>query len=611
MSKMSKSKSLPRIPWAIAFFIYAVPTAAMADETASSATLDPIVVTSTLGPRSVGESLSSVTVISGEDIRRQQPKEFSELIESRAGVTVTGNGSFGKQTGVLMRGNASDATVLLVDGVRIRSATVGGPAWQFLPPQLLNRVEIVRGSRSSLYGADAVGGVVQAFTLPTERGRHGWVEAGAGNFDSQQVGAGYSSVTDRSSISLAGNRFRTDGAPVIEGSSDRAYDNTSGVASARHEFVNGTRVGFSALSAEGSSEFNGGDQDFRFQTAGVNLDVPVTRNWRTSLHLADARDELEVFSNFPGVFDTRTRSSRVENRVTAGTHEFVLGAEYLVDKVESTTDYAETSRSNAAYFGQALLNFGPADLHLSLRNDDNEAFGTETTWGVGAGYQLDRNHRIRASAGTSFKAPSFNDLYFPNFGDPDLEPEEAISYEAGVEGRYRQWFWDIAVYQSDVDDLSLPSQDQAGSVPEARLRGVEVTGGWQRNGWSLKAAASVGDFKDRESDRQLIRRAERTVRVDLDKQLGSWSLGTTVRAESHRYEDIFDPVQLATVRQRIAGFGVWDLRVSRELAPGWQASLTVDNVLDNQYATAKDFSNNDFIVAGRTAFLSVRYQFSP
>ena len=606
---MSNCKLQPGTLWVTAFFAMLTPALLSADNLGQNDRLDPIVVTSTLGPKTVGESLSSVTVISGDDIRRQQPHEFIELLESQPGVTVSGNGSFGKQTGVLMRGQASDATVLLVDGVRIRSATVGGPAWQFLPPQLLNRVEIVRGSRSSLYGADAVGGVVQAFTLPSQKGEQGWLEAGAGNFDSQQFGAGFSSVTDRTSVNLGINRFRTDGAPVIDGGSDKDYDNNSGVVSARHEFDNGVSAGFSALSAEGSSEFNGGDQDFRFQTAGVNLEVPVTANWRTSLHLADARDELEVFGGFPGVFDTRTRSSRLENWLTYGSHEFVLGAEYLVDKVESSLDFEESSRSNEAFFGQALLNFGPADLHLSLRSDDNEAYGTEQTWGAGVGYSLDRHHRVRASAGTSFKAPSFNDLYFPGFGDPDLEPEEATSYETGVEGRYRHWFWDVALYQSDVEDLSLPSQDQAGSVPEARLRGVELSGGWQQAGWSLKAAASLNDFENRETGRELIRRAERTVRVDLDKQLGTWSFGTTLRAESHRYEDIFEFALMDTVRKRIAGFGVWDLRASKVFAPGWQASLTVDNVLDNEYATAKDFNSNDFIVAGRTAFLSVRYNF--
>lgn len=572
-------------------------------------TLDPIVVTATLGPRTVGESLSSVTMVDEEEIRRQQPKEFRELIESQPGITVSGNGSFGKQTGVFIRGHSSDATVLLVDGVRIRSATVGGPAWQYLPPQLLNRVEIVRGSRSSLYGADAVGGVVQAFTLPRAQGNRGWIEAGGGNFDSQQYGGGFSSVTDQTSVSLGANYFRTDGAPVIAGGDDKGYDNLSGVASARHEFDNGIKTGLSFLSAEGNTEYEGGEEDFHFQTAGVNLDVPITANWRTSLHLADARDELEDFSSFSGIFNTRTRSSRIENWLTAGTHEFVIGAEYLVDKVESTIAYEESSRSNEAFFGQALLNFGRTDLHLSLRSDDNEAYGTEATWGAAIGYKFDAHHRVRASAGTSFKAPSFNDLYFPDFGNPDLEPEEASSYETGIEGRYTSWFWDLAVYQSDVEDLSLPSQNQAGSVPEARLRGIELSSGWEQDGWFLNAVASAGDFEDEGTGRQLARRAEQSVRLDLDKQIGVWSFGTTVRAESHRYEDIYDFSSMTTIRERIAGFGVWDLRASKALAPGWQALLTVDNVLDNKYATAKRFDNTNFIAAGRTFMASIRYDF--
>lgn len=581
-----------------------LPLAVTAEANQDPDLMDPIVVTATLGPKTVGESLSSVTVIEEEEIRRQQPKEFREVIASQPGVSVTGNGSYGKQTSVFLRGNASDASILLVDGIRIRSATVGGPAWQYLPPQLINRVEIVRGSRSSLYGADAVGGVVQAFTTPTQDGTRGWLSAGAGNLDSQQYGAGVSSVEGGSRINVATNYFRTDGAPVIEGGDDKGYDNTSGVASASHEFSNGVRAGFTFLGARGTTEYDGGEEDFLFQTAGVNLEVPITSAWRSVLQFSDARDELEDFSSFPGEFNTQTRSSRLENWFTVGTHEFVLGAEHLVDRVDSTTNYDESSRSNTAVFGQALLNFGPINANLSLRNDDNEAYGKETTWGAGVGYELDRNHRVRASVGTSFKAPSFNDLYFPGFGNPDLEPEEATSYEVGIEGRYVRWFWDVAVFHTDVEDLSLPSQDAAGSVPEARLRGVELSGGWQARGWTLKAAATVGDYENAEDDRQLIRRAENTVRVDLDKELGRWVLGTTVRAESERYEDLF-----GIGRERIAGFGVWDLRASRTLAPGWLASLAVDNVLDREYSTAKRFDNTDFISAGRTVFLSVRYDF--
>ncbi|MFC7294731.1 TonB-dependent receptor domain-containing protein [Marinobacter aromaticivorans] len=566
--------------------------------------MDPIVVTATLGPKTTGESLSSVTVIDDKDLRLQQPKEFRELLESRPGVSVSRSGSFGKQTSVFVRGQASDASILLVDGIRIRSATVGGAAWQHLPPQLINRVEIVRGSRSSLYGSDAVGGVIQAFTLPQQEGRSAWLEAGGGNFDSQQYAAGAAFSNQASKLSIGMNQFRTDGAPVIRGGDDKSYNNTSGVASGSHQFDNGVRTGFTFLNAQGDSEYEGGEEDFVFQVAGVSLDVPITESWRTSLQFSDARDELEDFSSFPGVFNTQTRNSRIENWLTSGTHEFVLGAEYTVDQVDSSVVYDERSRSNSAFFGQALLNFGALDIHMSARNDDNEAYGTEQTWGAGVGYALNRNHRVRASVGTSFKAPSFNDLYYPGFGNPDLQPEEATSYELGIEGRYVRWFWDVAVFHSDVEDLSLPSQDAAGSVPEARLRGVEFSSGWSQNGWSLQAAASAGDYENKEDGRQLIRRAENTIRVDLDKETGTWVFGTTVRAESHRYDDLF-----MIGRERIAGYGIWDLRARKEMAPGWAASLTIGNVLDKEYATAKRFDNTDYISAGRTVFLAVRYDF--
>lgn len=582
-------------------------TTAAETEDPVNESLNPIVVTATMAPRTVGESLSSVTVIDEDDIERRKPQEFSDLLESQLGLSVTQNGSFGKSTSVFTRGTASDATILLIDGIRIRSATSGGAAWQYLPPQLIKRVEIVRGTRSSLYGADAVGGVIQAFTMPQNQGQRGWVEAGAGNLDTQQYGAGFTSVDDQTRVSLGVNRFRTDGAPVVEGGDDKGYDNNSGVASASHQFANGVRTGFSFLSAEGTTEYEGGEQDFRFQTAGFNVDVPVTDYWTTSLQFSDARDELDVYSSFPGEFNTQTRTSRMENWLYAGQHEFVVGAEYLVDRVDGSTDYEESRRSNAAYFGQALLNFGPMDVNLSVRRDDNEAYGTEETYGAAVGYQIDANHRVRASVGTSFKAPSFNDLYYPGFGNPDLDPEEGISYELGVEGRYSSWFWDVAVYQTNVDDLSLPSGNQADSVPEAELKGIELSAGWESNGWYAKAAASVGDFVDEETGRQLRRRAERTFRVDLDKEIGTWTLGTTFRAESERYDDPYDASAGGSVRKTIAGFGVWDLRASKEFARNWTATVTVDDVLDKEYATLADTPTVNYISAGRTAMLTVRY----
>lgn len=566
--------------------------------------MDPIVVTATLGPKTVGESLSSVTTIKEAEIRQQQPKDFQDVIVSRPGIAISANGSLGKNATVLIRGHESDGTVLLVNGIRIRSVTSGSPAWHYLPPQLINRVEIVRGSRSSLYGADAMGGVVQAYTAPEGEGSKGWVEVGAGNLDTQNYTLGLSSVEENSSLGVGINRFRTDGAPVVENGDDKSYDNTSGSFNASHEFSNGVRAYMTYLGAEGRSEYEGGYNDYLFQVAGVGVDFPLTDHWRASLQFSDARDELDDVSAFPGEYNTNTRTSRLENWFTVGTHEFVLGAETMTDQLDSTQSFTEDKRGNDAYFGQALFNFGPSELHLSARSDDNDAFGTHETWGASYGYRIDSSHRLRASVGTAFKVPTFLDLYAPPAwgGNPDLEPEESTSYEIGMEGNYGNWFWDVALYQSDVDQLIIFDNTQFRSlnVKEARLRGIEVSAGWQNSDWTVRAGASAGDYEDREDGSTLIRRPEQTVRLDVDRHFDDWYVGTTLRAESHRY---------SYERKRIPGYGNWDLRTGVNLADQWSVKLTVDNVLDEEHRLAQYSGDQYFISAGRTAMLSVRYDF--
>jgi len=600
---MSVKPSLPAVVAATPLLI--LPGLAFSQSDANEEALDPIVVTATLGPETIGEGLSSVAEISEDEIEKWQPLEFPDLLSSQPGIAISGNGALGKQTTVFIRGHESDATVLLVNGIRIRSATTGSPAWQFLPPQLISRVEIVRGSNSSLYGADAMGGVVQAFTLPSEPGTEGWVESSAGNLDTQNYSAGFSTIDDNSALNIGVNRFRTDGAPVIEGGEEKPYYNNSGTFSASYEFDNGIRTNVTYLGAEGSADYEGGYNDFVFQVAGIGVDVPVTDNWRTSLQFSDARDVLEDYGSYPFEVTTKTRTSRIENWLTAGVHEFVVGAERMTDQVEASTSYVETGRDNDAFFGQALLNFGPSDLHLSARSDDNEAYGTHQTWGAAYGYQFDSHHRLRLSSGTAFKAPTFNDLYYPfGLGNPNLEPEESISYELGFEGTYEHWFWDAAVYQSNVDNLIVWDSRVAKplNVQEARLRGLEFVVGWQRSGWSSKAVASLGDFENRQDGSELIRRPERSIRIDVDKDLGNWYAGTSVRAESYRYDQVVS-------RVRIPGYAVWDLRAGMRFGEGWKVSASIDNVLDNEYALAQYDSSRNYISAGRTALVTVRYDF--
>lgn len=608
-----------------AFALAALPLAVQAQgETASAEddaqTLNPLVVTAALAPRTADESLASVTLLDEATLERQDPVSLIDLFRGQPGVDVTTSGSFGKQSSVFIRGTSNDQSLLMIDGIRLRSATAGGAAWQFLDPRMFQRAEIVRGPRGSLYGADAVGGVVQLFTPEGEGGPTPRISAGGGSFDTQRYSASLSGAEGGTRYHFAASRFDTDGTPIRRDGEDKGFDNTTGLVRLSHTFDNGTEIGGLALRARGNTEIDNGETDFVQQVAGVYGDVPVTDNWRSRVTLSESRDEQDSRRMVgDSTFDTRMRTARWENTLRFGLHEVILGTEFTRDDVTTTDNYVEDSRDNTAVFAQGLLDFHPVSLQASLRHDDNEAFGDELTGNLALGYALDDWHSLRASIGTAFRAPTFNDLYYPyeesEFfgttyvfeGNQELEAETSTSYELGIRGQYRPLFWDLAVFQTDIDDLIDWASDSPSAnvvryrptnVSEARIRGAELSAGAELGDWTLQGALTYIDPENHGGDNagnRLPRRASQSLRLDVDRELGDWSLGGSWITQNHRYDDVAN-------EQRLGGFGLVNLRAGWAFAPLWSARLTVDNVLDKEYETARDHIN-----AGRAAFLSVHF----
>ncbi|MCK2182498.1 TonB-dependent receptor domain-containing protein [Halomonas getboli] len=596
----------------LAFALAALPLAVQAQTDAAnsddaSETLNPLVVTAALAPRTADESLASVTVIDEEQLRRQDPTAITEVLRARPGVDVTTNGGFGKNTGIYLRGTGSQSTPLMIDGIRLRSATAGTPSWEFLEPRLFDRVEIVRGPRGSLYGADAVGGVVQLFTPQGEGEPTPRITIGGGSFDTRRASASLSGSEGGTRYYVAASRLESDGYEIVDGEGDKGYDNTTGLMRLSHTFAGGAELGVLALRARGNTEFDSfgtpSDTDYAQQVAGVYGELPITETWRSRLTLSEARDERETHGGTgESVFDTRTRTARWENTLVLGRHELVAGAEYARDDVDSTVDYAEDRRDNAAVFTQALLDFSPLTVQASLRHDDNEAFGEETTGSLALGVALDDIHTLRASYGTAFRAPTFNELYYPDFSNADLDPETSESYELGIRGQLGRGFWDLAVYRTEVDDLIVNIDtdgdgylDTPENVERARIRGVELATGADVENWTLRAALTYTDPENRETGKRLQHRASRSLRFDADRALGDWSLGGSVIAQGERYDD-------ADNAERLGGFATLDLRAGWDFAPGWSTRLTLENLLDKQYQTVNGYNS-----AGRAAFVSVSF----
>ncbi|GAB2726910.1 TonB-dependent receptor domain-containing protein [Halomonas garicola] len=613
-NRFSAGKTL--VPFALAALPLAVsaqtPSISEQPDQAAADTLNPVVVTATRAPRTANETLSSVTVLDEATLRRQDPTELTDLLRGQPGVDVKTNGSFGKTSIVYLRGTSSGSTLFMIDGIRLRSATLGSPSYQYLDPRMFNRAEVVRGPRGSLYGADAVGGVIQLFTPQGEKaGPQPRISVGGGSFNTRRVSAGISGKSDSGQngttrYSFAGSHFATDGQPVRRGGEDMGYDNTSALARVSHTFNDGSEIGALALRARGNTEFDASgdkaDTDYVQQVAGVYGELALSDDFRTRLTLSEARDETET-EYYASEYTTQSRTVRWENTLDVGYHQFIAGAEYRDDSVEDSDTgfgtYEVESRDNKAVFTQALLDFAPLTVQGSLRFDNNEAYGEEVTGGLALGYALDDHHTARASYGTAFRAPTFNDLYYPDYGNSDLEAETSKTVELGVRGQYTSWFWDAAIYQTEIDNL-ISGQTSAFNTPEARIRGAEIASGVEIDGWTAQAALTYLEPEDKDTGNRLAGRASESLRLDLDRELGEWSVGGSWVAQNHRYAD-------AANDERLAGYGIVNLRAGWAFAPLWQARVTLDNAFDNDYATTRFSNGDDYLNAGRAAYLSVSF----
>ncbi len=592
----------------------------------------PMVVTATRTAQTVDETLASVSVVTRDDIERLQANSLDDILKRLPGVSIVNNGGKGKQTSVFMRGTESDHVLVLIDGVKVGSATLGSTAYQFLPVDSIERIEVVRGPRSALYGSDAIGGVIQIFTRQTGNVFRPFFSISAGSHDSHLVSGGFSGKNGDTWYALNGSHEETGGFNSCDStvtgcytkeSDSDSYRNESGSFRLGHRFADAVDVEVHGLYSEGDTHFDGGyspfffvpnETDFIQQVVGGKVSFSPAKNWDVKLSGGQSRDRSSNRQSFDGsisYFNTKRDSFSWQNdfAVSEG-HILTLGYDYQDDKVDSDTTYTETTRSNEGLFGQYKGEFGRHDILIALRTDDNEQFGNHGTGNIGWGYTFDDGLRITASFGKAFKAPTFNELYFPGYGDSDLDPERSETYELGF-SRNESWGdWNVSVFETEVDDLiaydpmhitpSLPFGG-ANNISKARIRGVEMGVSTQISGWNLNSSLTLIDPENRESGSTnkgnvLARRAEQSFNLDADHDLGKGRVGFTLFAEGRRFDDVANT-------RRLGGYATLDLRAEYPICQNWLLQGKVANLFGKEYRMASGYNTD-----GTTAMLTVRYQ---
>ncbi|WP_010324883.1 TonB-dependent vitamin B12 receptor [Marinobacterium stanieri] len=572
---------------------------------------DTLLVTATRTAQTADQALASVSVIDRAEIERKQAQTVTELLESTPGLTLINNGGRGKATSISLRGTSSGHVLVLIDGIKAGSATLGTTAFEHLAVDQIERIEVVRGPRSSLYGSEAIGGVVHIFTRKGEQGFNPRFSVGAGSDAAREVTLGASGGNKKGWYNLSISDYRTDGFSAKQAGSygynpdDDGYDNRSYALSGGYQLSDRLEGRLSWSQNRGDNEYDGGSDfdnysnESRLQTLGGELRLAVTNSWDLSLTAGQSRDKGTVYGDgvYQSHIETQRDTANLQSEHSFSHSQLTWGVDYQQDEVTSSNAYSVGERDNLGVFALYQLYLGQHDLAFSLREDDNEQFGNQTTGSIAWGMELPHALRLTASYGTAFSAPTFNDLYWPGSGNPDLEPEESDSWELGLSGDHAGIEWSANLYQNDVDNLIAWAPNAEGfwvpmNVDEARIRGLELAASTRLANWDLSTTLDLMDPKDRNTDELLNRRPRKTFNISADRDFGHYSLGSSLRAVGKR-EDGGDELEAYT---RI------DVRGSYQLGQDWALKAKIENLLDEEYETAKGYNQAD-----RTYWLSLHY----
>jgi vitamin B12 transporter len=579
--------------------------------------LDSFAVTATRSSQPIADVLADITVIGAEEIARAGAQGIVELLARQPGVEIVQNGGPGAVSGVFLRGANRGQTLVLIDGVRIASSSAGATSLEAIPLDQIDRIEILRGPASSLYGADAIGGVVQVFTRRGSGTPTGNASAGYGTYRTWDAKGGVSGATGPVQYALqaaakGSNGFSTITNPANfllnpdpDGYSNRSVSANVGFTVAPEQELTGQY-----FRSRLDNQFDGGpDFDDRTITVAETWQV-VSRNrlasfWVSRLSAGAGIDDSQTQTAYgDSPFRTTQRQYAWQNEITLPAGMLTAGVERREEHVATDAGFATTERNTNSLFGIYQLRAGEHALQANLRRDESTQYGGKTTGAFTYGYRVAPSLRVTAGYATGFKAPSFNDLYYPGFANPDLVPETSKNLEAGaywngdvagasLEARaiaYRNRVSQLIVFQCDANFSCAPY-----NVDRATLEGVTLGLDVRADGGATVAASL--DIQSPENDvtgKLLPRRARQHGALAAGYPLGPARVGVELIASSLRYDD---PANLL----KMGGYAVVNVTAEWTVARGVTLFARADNVFDKNYELAAGYATG-----GATIFAGVR-----
>jgi vitamin B12 transporter len=591
----------------IALIVAAMPPASAGDADPLAA----VVVTATRVPAPLQEVLAPVIVIDRETIERSAATDVADLLRFHAGLDVARNGGPGQPTSVFIRGAESNHTLVLIDGVRINPGTIGLPALQNVSPDMVERIEVVKGPRSALWGSDAIGGVIN---VVTRRGsRDGWVaEAGYGDYDTRKasVNGGFD-LGARAALDFGLAWLDSAGFPTrTDDDTDRGYENLNANVQLRAD-VGPAEVSLQHWRAAGTSEYSDFfltpvDQDFETATTSAAVRLPVAASGTARVSVARMEDRIDQSQSVDFLHTGRDSVDAQVDWQASEAHALGVGAMYFTEDASSEsygTGFDERTHALSAWVQDRIV-AGPHLAMLALGYTDHQTAGSAVTWNLEYGYTFNAGRtRAFGLTGAGFRAPDATDRY--GFGgNPALEPERSRNYELGVRHALdSRNTLAASAFQNDIEDLIefvvTDFETFEGinrNVAEARIRGLEASWQYAGEAWQGRVEAIWQEPRNLADDSVLLRRAEESVTAAVTRAFGPVQLGLDVLWAGDRKD--FGPAGPLTLESYVLA----------NLTAQWQATrslafvVRVENLLDEDYELVSTYNTPD-----RGLYFTVRY----
>ena len=639
--QVSKKSHLNKGTWAlIASALACVPAVAAETELATQdnmpvAYFPKITVTATRTPTAVNNTIAQTRVIDSEELKRYQGQTVLDVIKNQAGINVINSGGMGSTSNFYMRGFDSKQVLVLIDGVRYGSISTGQPSVSLLPADQIDRIEVVYGaSGSSIYGADAMGGIIQIFTKDGSdiTGATGSITAGIGSNSHYNLGATAQYGNDTSSLSLGVSRTETDGFNAIKNTNsydfypdNDGFESTNASLAIKHNISSDLSAGITALYSDSTTDIDSAGNAFPNAYADQkNGSVNGHLNYQTELtsttlsygqtfDKTTTHDSNSIDYKLGSKFDTTQKQARLETRVNAQPGTAIVGVEWLSQELDASdvldfsnypqppmvTPYKPSDRKVKSAFMGYQLTDAYYDLQANYRIDDYSKYGNKHTYNLGFAIKPAKGFRVGANHATGFRAPTFNDLYWPGASSPDLRPETTETTELFFEFTNNLQATRLTGYYTDAEDLITGGRN----IGKAKIKGVSLTSDWIYDSFLFGLGY---DYLKAEDDtkgsntygNQLDHRPENSALLYVGYQQPSFDVRLEAKYNDERNSD--------GAKVKLDDYTLLNLAGNYHFTPNLSAGLRVDNITDEDYTLSNQFGN-EYATDGTNYFGSLTY----